>query len=390
MPAAQPTKTVIAGPAEAELQCRRFEDLSGFGRDDLREAFSSFLVSAIAVMAGVKPTRPGKLAGPHFRDVCAAALSLGALPTYREARDFFLQHFRPWRIAADWTGPAAGHGLVTGYYEPEVEGALEPSALFSAPILARPDDLLTFAPGGTPQGLDPALSAGRWNAGQRLEPYPDRKAIEAGAIHSRTMPLVWLRDGVEVFLIQVQGSARVRLPDGRLIRLSYAGRNGQPYTSIGRILIERGEISEAAMSLATLKRWLRDAGIGPGDAGCKLMQRNQSYVFFKIDDTIAPESGPIGAAGTSLLPLRSIAVDRTVWHYGLPFWVEAQLPFCGTATEPFQRLMVAQDTGSAIVGAARADIFFGSGARAGELAGGIRHPASFHVLLPRKAGDSDG
>ena len=184
-------------------------------------------------------------------------------------------------------------------------------------------------------------------------------------------------------MIQVQGSGLVELTDGRRLRLIYDGRNGRPYTSIGRGLIEAGEIREAEMSLARLKGWLRAAGVRPGERGRAWMQRNASYIFFRLAPDEPPGGGPIGGAGLPLTPLRSIAVDSNLWPYGLPFWIEARLPWRGAQPEPFGRLMIAQDTGSAILGAARADLFFGSGDEAGLRAGSIRHDADFRVLLPR-------
>ncbi len=176
------------------------------------------------------------------------------------------------------------------------------------------------------------------------------------------------------------------LPDGRQARLVYDGRNGRPYTSIGRELIRTGEIAENEMSLARLKHWLRGHGLRPGERARSLMQRNQSYIFFRLEERFDRSEGPIGGAGVPLTPLRSIAIDRTIWRYGLPFWIEAALPGPAGLVEPFRRLMVAADTGSAILGAARADIFFGTGDAAGARAGAIRHPGDFWVLLP--IGDS--
>ncbi len=186
-------------------------------------------------------------------------------------------------------------------------------------------------------------------------------------------------------MIQVQGSARVRLPDGRLVRLVYNGRNGKPYTSIGRALIEKGEIPENEMSLGRLKAFLREAGLQPGERGRAWLQLNRSFVFFRLDDTLDPALGPIGGAGAPLTPLGSLAVDRALWSYGLPFAVAAELPWRGACLEPFRKVMIAQDTGSAIVGPARFDLFFGSGEAAGERAGAIRHRGEAMVLWPREA-----
>jgi membrane-bound lytic murein transglycosylase A len=169
------------------------------------------------------------------------------------------------------------------------------------------------------------------------------------------------------------------------LRLTYAGRNGHPYTSIGRVLIEQEKIAPQEAGMAGLKQWIRAKGQNPGDAGHALMSRNKSYIFFSASEVLHPQEGPIGGQGISLTPLRSIAVDRSLWAYGLPMWIEAELPWRSCRPEKFRRLLIAQDTGSAITGASRGDLFFGSGDEAGALAGALRHPAAFTVLLPRDA-----
>jgi membrane-bound lytic murein transglycosylase A len=332
-----------------------FADLADFGRDDHLEAFQVFARSCAAIAASAPPPRKGVAASTALKTIADAALRQEVREP-AQARRFFERHFRPFRVSACAGGRNAG--FLTGYYEPIVEGSLTRSRKFTAPVLGRPDNL---------------------NA---LAPYPDRAAIEAGAIERHTAPIVWLRDSVEVFLIQVQGCARIRLEDGRLLRLAYAGRNGHPYTSIGRILIDTGEIAEADMSLAALKQWIGAHGQNPGEAAAVLMHRNKSYVFFSLHEESDPARGPIGGQGINLTALRSIAVDRAIWSYGLPFWIAAELPWRNSFPSPFRRLMIAQDTGSAIEGPARADIFFGSGDDAGARAGDIRHAGDIVVLLP--------
>jgi membrane-bound lytic murein transglycosylase A len=355
----------------------RFAEIEAFAADDHLEAFRVFAEQAKAILEGHPPLRMARAASPALRAVCRAAL---AHPVERgdAARRFFEDRFTPFSVT-----PASGAGFVTGYYEPIVAGSLQRSAQFIAPILARPDDLITLPPGETRPGLDPALSATRRLPDGTLIPYSERAEIEADARAGQYRPLIWLNDPVEVFLIQVQGSARVILPDGRQIRLVYAGRNGWPYTSIGRILIATGEIAPSDMGLAALKSWIRAHGQNAGEAGAALMQANRSYVFFAIDADLRDGDGPIGGAGISLTPLRSIAVDRSIWSYGLPFWLSADLPWQKDEVTPFKRLMIAQDTGAAIIGPARADIFLGSGGPAGERAGGITHECAVIVLLPR-------
>lgn len=237
---------------------------------------------------------------------------------------------------------------------------------------------MSFSGGEIPAGFPKGVTgAKRLNDGS-LVPYDERETIE----RRRLDPLVWVQDAVEAFLIQVQGSAQVELEDGARARLAYDGRNGLAYASIGRMLIDSGEIPEPEMSLSRLKAWVRRAGLGEGEPGLKLMRKNRSFVFFRLAEGFDPSRGPVAGAGVALTPLRSIAVDRSLWSYGLPFFIAAELPWAAEASTPFRRLMIAQDTGSAIVGPARGDIFFGGGDAAGDRAGAIRHRGDFAVLLP--------
>lgn len=380
-----------AGPTEVtdglrpRLEALSFEDLDGFAEDDHFAAWAAFSRTCRCIARQTPVLRP---AVPPERDLLALARVLDgrAAPRDRDdAMEFFKRHFQPFEILGAGPDNPAESGFLTGYYEPLVDGSLVSTPDFTEPILRRPDDLLAFLPGETPFPASPDLSAAQRLAGDCLAPYPDRAAIEAGAVAAHTKPIVWLRDAIEVFMVQVQGSAKVRLPDGLLLRLTYAGRNGQPYSSIGRILIEEGHIAATDMSLASLKAWVRAHGQRHGEAGRAVLQKNRSYVFFEARDCDDDE-GPIGGAGVALSPLRSIAVDRRIWAYGLPFWIETDIPWQNTIAAPFRRLMIAQDTGSAILGSARADLFFGSGDLAGHRAGGIRHQARMIVFLPRAGG----
>jgi membrane-bound lytic murein transglycosylase A len=347
-----------------------FDALAGFDEDEIFAAFGVFSSSARAIVQGASALRVALPPSEGLRRAAGAALAAPASDA-GSARGFFAKHFRPFRVR-----PRSGQGFLTGYYEPSVHGSATPTADFAAPILARPADLVTLPAGAAP--FDAEATGARRHGDGTLGPYPERSAIEAEAAN----PLLWLADPVEVFLVQVQGCARVELTDGRRVRLVYDGRNGLPYTSIGRELIEAGEIAESEMSLARLKSWLRANGLQPGGRARTLMQRNRSYVFFRLEEGVDPAEGPIGGAGIPLTALRSIAVDRSIWSYGTPFWIDAQLPWRSEATTPFRRLTIAQDTGSAILGAARADIFFGGGEAAGARAGAIRHAADFVALLP--------
>jgi membrane-bound lytic murein transglycosylase A len=354
---------------QPRLESLDFETLAGWRDDDHLRALRAFEGSARAIAVGRISPRPAQPAPPELVANAQAALC-AAITAERDARRFFETRFRPFRVI-----PEDGGGFLTGYYEPCVAASTIETEAFRWPILGRPVDLVTFDLDAAPVGFPKGVSGARRVSDGSLVPYADRAAIEA----ERRNPIVWVRDAVEAFLIQVQGAAQVEFPDGRRARLAYDGRNGLPYTSIGRILIEAGEIAEDAMSLASLKTWLRRDSA----QGLDLMRRNRSFVFFERVDDFDPGLGPIAGAGIPLTPLRSIAVDRTIWAYGLPFWIDAELPWVDETPRPFRRLMLAQDTGSAIVGAARADLYFGSGDKAGARAGAIRHRAEFIVLLPQ-------
>ncbi|PNG25849.1 murein transglycosylase A [Methylocella silvestris] len=345
--------------AALRLERLAFADLQGFADDDHAAAFAVFRQTAAAIVAGRAPLRQAAPPAPALISICRRALDEPSGLDVRAARRFFESCFRPVGAPAD----AAPSGFFTGYYEPVVEGSLVQSADFAAPILSRPD---------IPAGAK----------------FPDRAAILGGAIDHLCRPVVWLKDAVEVFLIQVQGSARVRLADGRQLRLVYAGRNGWPYRSIGAILIDSGAIAPDAMSLAALKGWIRTHGQGPGEAGAELMARNPSYVFFAADAPPDAADGPIGGVGLPLTPLRSLAVDRRLYAYGTPVWIDVNL--AASEGGRLRRLMIAQDTGSAIVGPTRADIFFGSGDEAGALAGNVRHAGAFVAFLPARECAAEG
>jgi membrane-bound lytic murein transglycosylase A len=376
------TAAPVPGPGSSELRKIDFRQLEGFARDDHLASFVIFQQTCSAIVGEPPPLRKAIDADAAMVAVCHRALALPAPASRRQARQFFEANFQAFEIVPAEAELGRRENFVTGYYEPVLEGATEPSAKFTTPVYSLPDDLVVVTDGNRPPGFDPTLTAARRNSDASLAPYPTREEIERGALAAHSTPLVWLRDRVEVFFVHIQGSARVRLPDGRLMRLVYAGRNGQPYTSIGQSLIRNKEAAADRMTLANLKQWIRDHGLAEGDVGTAVMRRNRSYIFFRLEADTNPLAGPIGGSGVRLTALRSIAIDRRHWAYGLPFWLSAHLPWQRTRATPFRRLMIAQDTGSAIIGTARADIFFGSGHAAGARAGSIRHSARFVVLLP--------
>jgi membrane-bound lytic murein transglycosylase A len=289
-----------------------------------------------------------------------------------EARRFFESHFSPWEVK-----PVGRPGFLTAYFEPEFPGALARSDAFPTPLYGRPTDLVTRGPSDVWHGLDPALAAAQVTP-DGLRPYADREAIDNGALAGRGLEILWLRDPVDRFVLQVQGSGRIRLPDGTLRRLTYSGRNGHPYTSLGRILVEEEGIAPAAMTMDKLVARLKSS---PEEAR-RLIHRNRSFVFFALAENQSPELGPIGGEGVPLTPLRSVAADRSVWPYGTPVVLSGQLPLMTGGTEPLARAGIIQDTGSAILGPARIDLFMGSGPEAGHLAGLVQHELTLFVLWP--------
>lgn len=361
-------------PPETVVRRLGFADLAGWPEDDHAAAFAGFLETCAPVLDGTAALRDALPAPEALVAACRAARRLGESAGNREAaRAFFETHFSPVEIR-----PKGGDGFLTAYYEPELTGSLTRTDAFPVPVLGRPADLVTLKQGETRPGLDPALQAARQTAGG-LEPYPDRAAIWAGALAGQGLEIAFLRDEAELFITQVQGSARLRLPDGRVTRLVYAGRNGHPYTSIGRRIVEQGAMRLEDMTLAKLMAYLR----ADPARGRALMEENRSYVFFARDDAARADRGPIGGAGVPLTTGRSLAVDRTLWPYGLPVFIEVEPLVPEGGRRRLARLMIAQDTGSAIVGPARGDYFMGSGDAAGERAGLVRDPMRFTVLLPR-------
>lgn len=366
-PAAGPTL-----PPGARSEAISPAAIPGWRDDDHRIALGIFAAGC----AADPPLRQGAPIPAALAGICAEAGRLTARrPVDRTvARRFFEDRFSFWRIRPS----GAERGFMTGYFEPEFEGSLTPSARFPTPLYARPADLVTRLAGDDWPGLEPALSAAR-RTSRGLEPYPDRTAIESGALDGQGLEIAWLRDPVDRFVLQVQGSGRVRLPNGKVVRLVYSGRNGHTYTSLGRVLSERENIPPAEMTMDKLVARLKaDAGFARD-----LIRLNRSFVFFARKDDLPADSGPIGGAGLPLTPLRSLAVDRAIWPYGLPAWIDATIPTGNGEMERLSRLMIAQDTGSAIVGPSRVDLFVGSGQAAGHRAGLVRHSFDFTVLWPR-------
>jgi membrane-bound lytic murein transglycosylase A len=256
-----------------------------------------------------------------------------------------------------------------------VAGSRIRTAEFTVPLLGSPGDLVEFDPADPPPGLDPALRFAR-KTGNLYSEYADRAAIMAGALAGRGLELVWLNDPVDAFFIHIQGAARIRLTDGTTMRVTYAAKTGHPYTPIGRVLVTRGALKPGSATMPAIRAWLA----AHADEAAAVMALNRSYIFFREAPVADAAQGPVAAAKVPLTPGRSLAVDRLVHSFHLPVWVETTLP----DGHSISRLMIAQDTGSAIVGPARGDIFFGCGDDAGAVAGAMSAGGRFIVLDPGK------
>lgn len=360
---------------DAVLDPVELASLPGFANDDHAAGLDAFRLTCDAPLVA-----SGQLAGVRGSAVDLAAACAKARYVPREAaRGFFETAFTAYRVTRPARAIEAERwaGFLTGYFEPELNASAVPGPDFATAILARPDDLVTFEPGQTPAGLDPSLRSARRTA-SGFEPYPDRAAIEDGVLGERAKPLLWLRDPVDLFVLQVQGSGRVRLPDGRSLRVLYAGKNGRPYSSVVKTIVTEGHLPLEGLTFARWAGWLRTH---PVEAR-RLMRTNAAYVFFKVEEAADVALGPPGAAGVPLTPGRSLAVDSSLWRYGLPFWLDGRI---SSESETPGRLVVAQDTGSAIVGPARGDLYLGTGDAAGAAAGNLRHAIGFVVLLPKPA-----
>ncbi len=290
-----------------------------------------------------------------------------------DARAFFEQHFVPFAVVPEDEGDGKG-GLFTGYFEPELRGARQPDAVFRYPLWTKPSDMLTVDLGGFDETLKGRRLVGQLENG-RVVPYHTRGAIDAGALAGRGLELLWLDDPVDVFLLHVQGSGQVVLPDGDVVRVGFAAHNGHAYKSIGRALIDRGELEPGQASWGGIRDWIDR---NP-DKTAELFAVNPRFIFFREIDG----DGPIGSQGVALLPGRSMAVDPAFVPLGLPLWLDTTWP--SEDDRPLNRLVVAQDTGGAIKGLVRGDFFWGYGDEALALAGKMKSRGTYYVLVPHAA-----
>lgn len=358
VPVPEPAKPVPpAASTGSALRQTTWDSLPDWGEDNPASAWGAFLESCDALRNQ-----------EAWRDICTVAAQIRN-PDPITARRFFEFNFTPYQLV-DLDG--SSEGLITGYYEPLLNGSVRPSGRYRYPVYGVPDDLLAI----DLVNLHPELKGMRLRGrleGRRVVPYYDRAQIEDGKAAVRGKEIAWVDDAIELFFLQIQGSGRIQLDNGGTIRVGYADHNGHPYRSIGRWLVERGELPLEKASMQGIKAWARQ---NHGRLA-ELLNYNASYVFFRELPGDFP--GPLGALGAPLTARRSVAVDPRFVPLGAPVYLATTWP---NTTKPLNRLMLAQDTGGAIRGAVRADFFWGFGAEAAREAGRMKQSLRMWVLLP--------
>ncbi|MFT8777719.1 MAG: murein transglycosylase A [Gluconacetobacter liquefaciens] len=351
---------------EGERQPVAFAALSGWGPDEAARALPAFLAECryLGRLPAEATLGPDSGPGAHVGDWLPACQAATAVPAGDgvAAQRFYETWFAPVLVSSS--------ALFTGYYEPEIRGALSRGGIYQTPVYRVPEDLTRA------RATDGRSVSGHWQAG-RFVPYWSRAQIDAGALAGRNLELLWVADPADLFFLQIQGSGRVRLPSGQIVRLGFGGKNGQPYVPLGRVLVQKGEMSEDAVSMQSIRAWLT---AHPAQARA-VMEENPNYVFFNALDDVPASQGAPGAMGVPLEPGRSAAVDRRAIPLGTPVWVETTLP--APANQTWRRLVYAQDIGTDIKGAGRADLFLGWGDEAEQTAGAMRQHGRMIALTPR-------
>lgn len=358
------------------LKAADFKSLPGWGQSKnaffikTAEAFDKSCGRIVKVKDTAKPFGPIPEAGNfgQWQSLCAKFAGVDKAND-ANIRAFFENNFRPYAATAG----GKADGLFTGYYEAALRGSRTRSDVYRYPLHARPADLVMVDLGEFREELKGQRIAGRVNDTGQLKPYEDRAQIVAGKWPHNDDVLVWVDDPVDAFFVQIQGSGVVQLAEGGVMRIGYAGQNGHIYYAIGKELIKRGELTKENVSMQAIREWLASHP----DQADEIMNTNPSYVFFKTLE----KDGPDGGEGVTLTPYQSLAVDRTMLSYGTPLWVDIDYPAHGQ--KRIQNLMVAQDTGGAIVGAVRGDVFWGYGAQAEAMAGPMKAKGRYWLLLPR-------
>jgi membrane-bound lytic murein transglycosylase A len=347
-------------PTKPDFIPAAWSELPGWDRDDLRAAWPAFVQSC------------SKLAAQSdWKEPCAIARNVDA-NNEDSIRLFFESFLQPHKVVAP---DGADSGLITGYYEPLLRGSRKKGGAYTAPLYKVPDDMVIVDLGSVYPELQGKRVRGKLK-GKRVTPYPAREEIAKNGLPGSE--LLWVDDPVEAFFLEVQGSGRVQLSDNETVRVAYADQNGRGYESIGKWLVQQGELTAEQASAQGIKAWIA----GHPTRMQELFNVNPSYVFFREEKLPDPKVGPRGTLNVPLTPQRSVAIDRSQIPLGVPVYLSTTQP---ASDIPFQRLMLAQDTGGAIKGPIRMDIFFGFGAEAAESAGRMKQRGNIWVLLPKLA-----
>lgn len=357
-----PTPAVEAPPEKppvpvSPLRASSWNAIPGWRDDNPQLAWGAFITSCSALKNQ-----------PAWQSVCSVASALSE-PSRETLQRFFESSFTPYQVV---NPDGSDSGLITGYYEPLLYGSRSRSPRYRYPVYGMPDDLLVINLGELYPELKNMRLRGRLD-GRRVVPYFNRAQIESGAAPVAGKEIAWVEDAVELFFLQIQGSGRIRLDSGETVMLGYADQNGHPYRSLGRLLIDRGELPLERTSMQGIKAWAKQHPEKRQEA----LNYNARYVFFREMPADLP--GPLGALGVPLTARRSIAVDARYLPLGAPVFLATTLP---NSRQPLNSLMLAQDTGGAIRGAVRADFFWGFGDEAAALAGRMRQSGKMWVLLP--------
>ena len=345
-----------------------FSEIDGWAEDDHCKSLETFARSQQEFLTSGHGFKRDAIFGGKHEDWRKIA---GATEHSKDPRYFFESQFTPFTVL----DPERPQGLFTGYYEPEAEGSVERKPGYDVPIYRKPAELVAF---NDEEKQTTGLGYGLRRGG-KPEDFFTRKEIEQGALNNRGLEIAWLKNWIDAFFIHIQGSGRIRLEDGKTIRLAYAGKNGQPYSGIGSVLLARGVATPETMSMQVLRSWMADHPEQARD----LMWNNKSYIFFREVDVPDPELGALGAQQVFLTPQRSLAVDRSIWMFGTPIWLDTKMPIESPGgAKPFKHLMIAQDTGTAIRGHVRGDVYWGWSEHAALIAGNMKSPGRMIVLLP--------
>ena len=359
LPPGKPPVPPLKPPAPPPNPLRQdsWDAMTGWRDDNLLQAWPAFLTGC-----GALKTQAA------WQSVCEQAAALPE-PSKESIRRFFETRFTPWQVI---NADGGDSGMITGYYEPLLRGSRKRTNTYRYPVYGTPDDLLVIDLSELYPDMKNMRLRGRVD-GRRVVPYYNRAQIESGTAPVTGKEIVWVADAIDLFFLQIQGSGRVRLDNGEMVRLGYADQNGHPYRSIGRLLVDRGDLPLERASMQGIKNW----ALQNPDKLQDLLNYNASYVFFREMPADLP--GPLGALGVALTAQRSVAVDPRYVPLGAPLFLNTTMP---NSRVPLNRLVMAQDTGGAIRGAVRADFFWGFGDEAGAQAGRMRQNGRLWVLLP--------